>query len=121
MRCLWSCVTALLLGAAVPAMAQQQTKQEIAYLLGAVVRSHCEFNRNGDWHDGEAARAHLQKKYDYLDKRNLAPTTESFIERGASTSSMSGKPYLIRCPGAAPVASATWLKEQLARYRKQGR
>jgi hypothetical protein len=119
-------ITHLLCAAALTALAQSaiagaegQARQEVTYLLGSVASSHCQFNRNGSWYEGEEARAHLQKKFDYLDKRNMAPTAELFIERGASTSSTSGKPYQIRCPGAAPVDSATWLSAQLARYRKQ--
>jgi hypothetical protein len=107
--------------ATAPAVLAQQTpraSQEIAYLLDAVANSHCQFNRNGTWYDGDDARAHLQKKYDYLNKRNLAPTAEFFIERGGSRSSMSGKAYLIRCPGLAPIDSSAWLTDQLTRYRR---
>ncbi|MFL6709498.1 MAG: DUF5329 domain-containing protein [Massilia sp.] len=104
---------------AVHAQAPDRTAQEITFMLDAVANSPCQFNRNGSWYAGPAARAHLQDKYDYLRKRNLAPTAELFIERGASVSSMSGKPYQIRCPGLAPVDSATWLRQQLARFRKE--
>jgi hypothetical protein len=108
---------------ALPAMAQTQpdrAAQEIAWLLDTVGHSQCQFNRNGSWYDAAKAREHLQEKYDYLKDRKLAPTAEAFIERAATSSSMSGKAYQLRCPGAAPVDSASWLKEQLARYRKQG-
>jgi len=108
---------------ALAAMAQTQpdrAAQEIAWLLDTVGHSQCQFNRNGSWYDAAKARAHLQEKYDYLKNRKLAPTAEAFIERAATSSSMSGKAYQLRCPGAAPVDSASWLKEQLARYRKQG-
>ncbi|MFB9243312.1 DUF5329 domain-containing protein [Massilia antarctica] len=94
------------------------TRTEVTRLLDAVEKSQCQFNRNGTWHDAKAARAHLQKKYDYLDKKNLLTNTESFIERGATGSSMSGDPYQMRCPGTAVVNSADWLKAQLARVRK---
>lgn len=105
------------------AMAQQAPRaaQEIGYLLDAIAHSNCQFNRNGSWYGGEQARAHLQDKYTYLEKRHLASTAENFIERAATSSSISGKAYQIRCPGAAPVASAAWLNEQLARYRKPGK
>jgi len=39
------------------------------------------------------------------------------MERGAATSSMSGKPYLVRCAGKAPVESAQWLKAELRAAR----
>ena len=98
-----------------------QAAREVQYLLDTVAASHCQFNRNGSWYDSTEARKHLQKKYDYLAERKQAPTADSFIERGATSSSMSGKPYQIRCAGAAPVDSASWLTDQLARYRKNGR
>jgi hypothetical protein len=115
-------IFATLVSSAPMAMAQAPATaaQEITYLLDAVGNSHCDFKRNGNWYDSVKARAHLQQKYAYLEKRKLAPTAESFIERAGSTSSMSGQPYQIRCPGAAPVNSAVWLTEQLARFRKQG-
>ncbi|RSZ58530.1 DUF5329 domain-containing protein [Massilia atriviolacea] len=100
------------------AAAPEATRTEVARLLDAVEKSQCQFNRNGSWHDARQARAHLQKKFDYLEKKKLVTTTESFIERGASSSSMSGDPYQIRCPGTPAVASAAWLKGELARLRK---
>jgi hypothetical protein len=122
--------TALLLASLLAPLAQAQNAQpgqasqavrEVQHLLDTVAASRCQFNRNGSWYDSVEARKHLQKKYDYLAERKQAPTAESFIERGASSSSMSGKPYQIRCAGAAPVDSATWLTDQLARYRKSGK
>ncbi|MDM5176371.1 hypothetical protein F2P44_27295 [Massilia sp. CCM 8695] len=94
------------------------TRTEVTRLLDTVEKSQCQFSRNGTWHDAKAARAHLQKKYDYLDNKKLLTTTESFIERGATGSSMSGAPYQMRCPGTAVVNSADWLKAELARVRK---
>lgn len=102
--------------AATPAM-----RQEVALLLDSVAASHCQFNRNGSWYEAAEARDHLRKKFDYLDQRNQVSSAENFIERAATSSSISGKSYLIRCPGTAPVESATWLGAELARYRKQGR
>ena len=99
------------------AKAPGATQAEVAHLMAAVEKSQCKFNRNGSWYDAKAARAHLQKKFAYMDKRDLAPTTEKFIELGASTSSSSGKPYQMQCGGEKPVASASWLNEELARYR----
>lgn len=103
---------------AAAAATPEATRGEITRLLEAVEKSQCQFNRNGSWHDAREARAHLQKKFEYLDKKNLVTSTESFIERGASTSSMSGDPYQIRCAGTQPVTSAAWLKAELARQRK---
>lgn len=96
-------------------------RQEVAHLLDSVAASHCQFNRNGSWYEAAEARDHLRKKFDYLDQRHQVATAENFIERAATSSSISGKSYLIRCPGAAPVESAAWLGAELARYRKQAR
>lgn len=92
-------------------------RQEIAHLIGYLTASGCSFQRNGSWHDAAEAAKHLQRKYDYLQKRDLVATSEEFIARAASESSLSGKPYQVRCSGNAPVASAAWLKAELAKYR----
>jgi hypothetical protein len=41
-----------------------------------------------------------------------------FIEEAATKSSMSGRPYLMRCAGGAPVTTNQWLREALERYRR---
>lgn len=91
--------------------------REIAGLIAALGASGCEFQRNGSWHDAAAARAHLQRKYDYLRKRDLAPTAELFIERAATRSSMSGKAYRVRCPGRAEQPAADWFLQRLRASR----
>lgn len=93
------------------------TQAEVRHLLDHVATPGCQFNRNGTWYDGAAARKHLQDKYDYLVKRDMAPDAEAFIARAASSSSMSGKPYLVKCGNAAPVQSGPWLTQELQRMR----
>jgi hypothetical protein len=92
-------------------------QNEVNYLLGYMAGSGCEFNRNGTWYDARKAHAHLRGKYKYLVDKNLADTTEHVIERVATESSMSGKPYQIRCAGTAAVSSQQWLREKLAELR----
>lgn len=103
------------------AMAQpvSQSREEIAHLLQYVEQSGCQFNRNGTWYRARDARLHLQKKYDYLDRRGLAPDAESFIERAASQSSISGRAYQVRCADSKPMPSARWLTEELRRFRSE--
>jgi hypothetical protein len=96
-------------------------KAEVTALLGKLTDSSCEFNRNGDWHSAAEAKTHLARKLSYLEDRNLVKTAEQFIDLGASKSSMSGKPYLVRCGGAAPVESKTWLTRELAIVRAAGK
>ncbi|KQQ87877.1 DUF5329 domain-containing protein [Massilia sp. Leaf139] len=121
MRKLIGSAGAVLLAAAVHGAAlgapDARAQAEIAHLLDYVATPGCEFNRNGSWHAGGEARAHLKKKYDYLLKRSLVTSAESFIERAASESSMSGKDYQVRCGGGKAVASNAYLMEELRRFR----
>ena len=92
-------------------------QNEVNFLLGYVAGSGCEFYRNGSWYNSRKAHGHLRDKYKYLVDRNLAGTTELFIDRAATESSFSGKPYQIRCNGGTPVMSQLWLREKLAELR----
>lgn len=94
------------------------TQQEIEQLFSALQQSNCQFQRNGSWYDAAKAADHLRQKYDYLRKRDLAPTTELFIERAGTQSSASGKPYQVRCGNAAPVPSQQWFGQQLKVLRR---
>jgi Family of unknown function (DUF5329) len=97
------------------------TKQEISQLIGHLAASGCRFNRNGSWYDASRAVSHINRKYEYLLKRDLVPNTEAFIERAASESSASGKPYLVKCGDAPEMQSAAWFREALARLRAESR
>jgi hypothetical protein len=94
-----------------------EVQAEVGYLLQHMEESGCEFNRNGTWYGGKRARAHLSLKYQYLVDHDQISTTDDFIERAASRSSMTGIDYQIRCAGSAPVASNWWLQDALATYR----
>ncbi|MHC1651799.1 YfeK family protein [Stenotrophomonas maltophilia] len=96
-----------------------QAQREIAQLIGRLEGSQCRFQRNGSWYDGRDARAHLQRKYDYLLKKNQVSSAEQFIERAASRSSMSGKPYRIRCPGQPEQTAAAWFGAHLQALRQR--
>ena len=109
----------LLLSAAASAQEPSPAaRKEIIHLFQSLEQSGCQFQRNGTWHNATKAAAHLQKKYVYLLAKELVPTTEAFIERAASKSSLSGKPYRVRCTGAADVDSRTWFTAELARWRR---
>jgi len=118
-RSLFSAVlVAALLGlSAARAETPVKVQNEVNFLLGYVAGSGCEFYRNGSWYDSQKAHLHLRGKYKYLTEKNLVNTTEQFVERAASESSMSGKPYQIRCAGGAAVSSHQWLLEKLAQLR----
>ena len=93
-------------------------RQEIDHLLGFIENSGCEFNRNGTWHDATTAQAHIRVKYDFLVAQDRINTTEDFIEKAATGSSvLFGQPYSVRCDGDPPMRSSQWLSAELARYR----
>ena len=113
---------AALLIAATPvaALAEKPTpaaSQEIEHLIAHLKASGCEFQRNGSWYDSAKAAEHLRSKYDYLIKKGWVVTSEDFITRAATESSMSSKPYQVRCAGKDAQPSATWLQAELKRYR----
>ena len=92
-------------------------QSEVAHLFSYIDNSGCQFYRNGSWHDAHQARAHLELKYRYLCTKGQVSCAEDVIERAGSVSSMSGKPYQIKCGDAAPVLSGDWLKAELQRLR----
>lgn len=92
-------------------------KKEIGQLMDALSSSGCQFQRNGSWYGAAEARTHLQRKYDYLLKKDKVDTAEQFIQRAASQSSMSGRAYRVKCQGKEQDASA-WFGAQLQKLRK---
>ena len=110
----------LLAPAVSPAAPSPQSRQEIDALMDALATSKCDFQRNGRWYGASEARSHLQRKYDYLLKKNRVDTAEQFVARAASESSMSGREYRVRCPGQAEQSSASWFQAQLRRLRGSG-
>ncbi|WP_266159632.1 DUF5329 domain-containing protein [Dyella silvatica] len=109
----------LLVCAAHPAWAalNAQGQKEVTALLTFVGSSTCTFIRNGSDYDAKSAQDHLKTKLDYLQRKQLIDSAEDFIARAASTSSMSGKPYMVRCDGHE-LASADWLRQELQRMRQ---
>jgi len=93
------------------------TSSEIEYLLSAIGSSECTFVRNGKRHPAVKAEQHLRTKYDR--GRRYATSTEKFIERLASQSSITRRTYMIECPGAEPVPTGEWLTKRLAALRER--
>lgn len=102
-----------LLVPAYPALADMQG--EIQHLLQYVEDTACEFERNGTVYDSKQARAHIERKHDYVNSR--IEETEDFIRYAATGSSISGKHYHVTCNGIRQT-SAEWLNDELSRYRK---
>lgn len=113
----WLAALLLLPTLAQAAAPSPATTQEISHLLGYLKESGCQFNRNGSWYGAGEAVDHLNQKYRYLLKKGLLSSAEDFIARAASESSMSGKPYQVKCGGGAAVTSGPWFRSELTRFR----
>lgn len=111
-------LTLLISSPAFPAGPPLAARSEITHLLNYVEMSGCQFFRNGSWHSPGEARAHIEKKYRYLMKEDRIKTAEDFIEGAASKSSLSGKPYQVRCGPDTPVPASEWFTTELLRYRE---
>ncbi len=112
---------ALSASVAVASEARSGVDREVAHLLGHLEMSDCQFNRNGTWYNGADAAQHINTKYRFLVERDLVETTEQFIERAGTGSSLSGNAYMVRCGDADPVPSADWFLGELTRYRAASR
>lgn len=109
---------ALLLAHPAAAELNEHGRREVAELLQRVEKSGCSFNRAGTWYTAGEARAHLQRKYDYLMARDMLGSAEDFIVKAATKSSMSGEPYMMRCANAPAVPSSSWIDAELRRMRQ---
>ncbi len=105
----------MLLPLAAHADIDEESSAEIEHLIHSIAVSGCTFVRNGKRHSPTAAEKHLRMKLK-RGKRYVSDA-ESFIDRLASKSSMSKKPYFIECDDSEPVPSGDWLKERLAEFR----
>ena len=106
----------LIAGPIATAHADSDADTEIRALIQAVAESECEFNRNGSLHSAEAAAEHLELKYSR--GKRYADSAEAFIERLASKSSWSGKPYQMICDAETQPAG-DWLTMRLGALRSQ--
>ena len=89
--------------------------EEIDYLISSVGKGGCTFVRNGNKYTGRDARAHLKSKR----RRNahFIDSTEEFINKIASRSATSGKPYQIHCKGENQKNAGAWFTALLAQLR----
>jgi uncharacterized protein DUF5329 len=98
--------------------AKETTAETIEHLLRFVADSKLTFIRNGQEHDSAAAADHMRSKYERV--RGSVTTPEDFIEKAASRSQLSGKPYLVRLPDGKETSTGPWLLEALVRHRQAG-
>ncbi len=90
---------------------------EIEYLMHAVGSSGCAFKRNDTWNDAAAAEVHLRDKFNTMKRFGMIASTAEFIEKAATHSYISKRPYEIKCGSETTVPSRVWLFAELARYR----
>jgi hypothetical protein len=90
------------------------TEREVRLLIDAIAASHCDFNRNGRQHTAEEAAAHLELKYSRAGKH--IDSADEFITQLASSSSFTGKPYLMNCEGGT-LPAGDWMIEALEQIR----
>ena len=115
-------VLALTLSALLPlpcaAQLTPSAQREITGLLQAVGTSGCHFIRGGTAYSATEAQEHLSKKYEYMAARDMLASTEDFISKAATRSSMSGEAYAIRCGEAPAQKSEEWMKARLKAMRQ---
>lgn len=88
---------------------------EIERLIDLVGTDGCSFVRNGQRLRGKHARAHLRSKVER--NARLVTSAESFIEKIASRSATTGRPYLIRCRGREEQPAGDWFAVKLDELR----
>jgi hypothetical protein len=89
---------------------------EIEELLATIQTSGLVFIRNGEESDASTAADHLRNKW-----RIASPpieTAETFINRIASQSSVTGEPYYVKLADGSRVQAANWLRRQLQNIRE---
>ena len=93
-----------------------EQRAEVEYLIHKVSDTPCALERNGQKGANAEAVTHIKRKYEHFIAR--IHKTEDFIDLAASRSEMTGRPYLLVCPGKASVTGHDWLYGELAAYRK---
>ena len=119
MRQLLASIFTLLLTAAIALALDSQTKAEIDGLISYVGTSGVRFIRNGTEYSAVEGAQHLRDKL--ARAGNRVKTTEDFITGVASTSYITGKPYLVKFADGHTQPTGEWLKAHLAETRKNKR
>jgi hypothetical protein len=96
--------------------AADTTEHEVRLLIDAIAASRCDFNRNGRQHTAEEAAAHLELKYARAGKH--IDSADEFITQLASSSSFTGRPYLMSCKGDT-LPAEDWMIDALEQIRAQ--
>jgi hypothetical protein len=97
-------------------LAHADKSAEINHLLEFIAQSDCIYIRNGKEYSSLEARDHIAGKYESVKWR--IKTSETFISKIASSSSLSGKQYMIRCKEEEQTTEQ-WLSKELENYRSR--
>jgi hypothetical protein len=116
MRQLLVSIFTCLLTAAIALALDSQTKAEIDELISYVGTSGVRFIRNGTEYSAAEGAQHLRDKL--ARAGNRVKTTEDFITGIASTSYITGKPYLVKFADGHTQPTGDWLRTHLAEVRK---
>lgn len=96
--------------------AAEKTKIE-ALLTHVGGLQDAKFIRNGKDYDAKSAAKFLRGKWEANAKKILS--AKDFIEVAATSSTTTGKPYMIRLKGAPPAACAGYLNAQLKKLEAE--
>ena len=115
-------LASLALGPALVLAARATPSEEEHRLIAALIQRvqgmrTMKFMRNGDPHDADEAAKHLQAKYEYF--REKIVTAEDFIERCATRSEMTGKPYMVQIGDARPREAQAFMLQELRTLRQR--
>ena len=110
-----------LLLAAVAALAQATPSASEQKLIDALIlrvsnMKTMTFMRNGDEHSAADAAKHMKAKFDHF--KDEIVTAEDFIDRCASRSEMTGKPYQVKLHNGAVKDAQEFLNAELRTLRK---
>lgn len=100
----------------IASMSTYANEFEIKHLMKFIEQSDCMYVRNGEEHTAKDALEHIKKKYDYF--LDDIKTAEDFIRLSASKSTISGKPYTVKCKEQPTITSEEWLMQELIRMRQ---
>lgn len=92
-------------------------QQKIESILTALATSDAIFIRNGTEYSGADAAEHLRSKWNYAGDK--IKTATEFIDRLASKSSASGKPYQVKSKDGTVVESRAWMIKALQHAESQ--
>jgi hypothetical protein len=103
-------------GSAAESAAPESERRTIEALITSVAELRdATFVRNGKSYDASSAARFLHEKW--KSRESEVRSAEDFIERVASFSSTTSKPYLIRHADGRELRSADYLRAELGRLR----